>query len=55
MKTTATREAAARRQARTPAPQRAAHKPAHKTAQADWAWPGVTRAQLRDHIIEMIG
>jgi uncharacterized protein YcbK (DUF882 family) len=54
MKTTATREAAARRQPRTPA-QRAAHKPAHKTAQADWAWPGVTRAQLRDHIIEMIG
>ncbi|HJV42524.1 hypothetical protein [Caulobacter sp.] len=34
-----------------------AQKTPRTTAPAakDYAWPGVTRAQLRDHIIEQIG
>lgn len=51
MKTTVTRE--------TRAPYAPlAHKTARMTAPVaarDYAWPGITRAQLRDHIIEQIG
>lgn len=52
MKTTVTREAATRRDPRFTAPTRAKTS---KPAQTEWAWPGLTRAQLRDHVIEMIG
>ncbi len=52
MKTTATRETAARREPRFSAPTRAI---APKPVQTEWAWPGLTRAQLRDHVIDMIG
>ena len=54
MKTTVTREAAHRRQPRMQSSTRPATPPAPR-AQSDWAWPGFTRAELRDHIIEQIG
>ncbi|WP_454715232.1 hypothetical protein [Caulobacter segnis] len=53
MKTTVTREAAKRAPRKTTsirtntAPTRA--------AQSDWVWPGLTRAQLRDIVIDQIG
>lgn len=52
MKTTTTRAAAPRREPRTLAPTRAN---APKPVQTEWAWPGLTRAQLREHVIDMIG
>lgn len=47
-----TREAADRRPPHTPvAPVRAPSVP----AQTDWVWPGMTRAELRELVIEQIG
>ncbi len=54
MKIVSIREAAARREPRTPTPQRAAVSPA-RPAQSEWAWPGMTRADLRAEIIDQIG
>jgi len=51
MKTNVTREAAVRQKPRTQ-PQLRAMTPATRT---EWAWPGLTRAELREHIIEQIG
>lgn len=52
MKTTFTREAAA---SYAPRPQKTARAMTAPVAARDYAWPGITRAQLRDHIIEQIG
>jgi hypothetical protein len=54
MKTTITREAAVRRKPRTASPSRAPITPAPRTP-SDWVWPGLTRAQLRDIVIDQIG
>ncbi len=54
MKTVSIREAAARRMARTPTPPRPTASPV-RPAQTEWAWPGMTRAELRAEIIEQIG
>ncbi|WP_164467457.1 hypothetical protein [Caulobacter flavus] len=51
MKTNFTRAAAVQRKPRTPSQPRVA-APSPRT---EWAWPGLTRAQLREHIIEQIG
>ncbi|MET3664495.1 hypothetical protein [Caulobacter sp. 1776] len=29
--------------------------PAPRPAASDWAWPGITRAELREMVIEQIG
>ena len=54
MKIVSIREAAAQRAPRTPTPQRAAVSPV-RPAQSEWAWPGMTRAELRADIIDQIG
>lgn len=54
MKTVSIREATARPMARTPTPPRPAASPV-RPAQTEWAWPGMTRAELRAEIIEQIG
>lgn len=48
------REAAVRRQPRTQTPQRVAPQPV-RPAQTEWAWPGMTRAELRAEVIDQIG
>lgn len=53
MKTTVTREAA-KRAPRMNATIRT-NTPPTRSAQSDWVWPGLTRAQLRDIVIEQIG
>lgn len=56
MKTIVTREAAAKRAPRTTSSFHTATPPARPLqSQADWAWPGLTRAELREHVIEQIG
>jgi len=53
MQTTKTREAADRRTPHSPAPRA---QTAHRApVQTDWAWPGMTRAQLRELVIDQIG
>ena len=54
MKIVTHREAAVRREPRTQAPQRAALSLV-RPAQTEWAWPGMTRADLRAEIIDQIG
>lgn len=54
MKLENNREAADRRLPRTPLAPRP-QGPSQAPALTDWVWPGVTRAQLREHIIEQIG
>lgn len=54
MKTIVTREAAARRTARTSNTPHAVTAPNTPKA-PDQVWPGFTRAQLRDLVIEQIG
>lgn len=53
MKTTVTRKAATKSAPHMPSTFRAT-KPA-RPAQTDWVWPGLTRAQLRDIVIDQIG
>jgi hypothetical protein len=52
MKTTVTREAAAKRAPRMMSTTKTSPT---RSAQPDWVWPGLTRAQLRDIVIEQIG
>ncbi len=55
MKTTVTREAAVRRhEPRALSPSRNPVPPTPRAA-SDWVWPGLTRAQLRDIVIDQIG
>lgn len=54
MKTTVTREAAAKRAPRMNSSFATKSSPV-RPAQSDWVWPGLTRAQLRDIVIEQIG
>ena len=54
MNTVTHREAAVRRQPRTQTPPRIAAAPV-RPAQSEWAWPGMTRADLRAEIIDQIG
>ncbi|MEH0198118.1 hypothetical protein V7S57_19325 [Caulobacter sp. CCNWLY153] len=51
MNTNTARAAAAQRKPRTQPHSRAVTPP----ARTEWAWPGLTRAELREHIIEQIG
>ncbi len=53
MKTTVTRKAATKSAPHMPSTFRTT-TPA-RSAQPDWVWPGLTRAQLRDIVIEQIG
>ena len=48
------REAAVRRQPRTQPQPRIAATPV-RPAQNEWAWPGMTRAELRAEVIDQIG
>jgi len=52
MKTTMTRET---RAPYAPLAQKTVRAMSAPVAARDYAWPGITRAQLRDHIIEQIG
>jgi hypothetical protein len=58
MKTNVTRAAALHRAPRisspTQSPTRTALSAARPAA-SDWAWPGLTRAELREMVIEQIG
>jgi hypothetical protein len=54
MKTTVTREAVAKRTPRKTTSIRTNTAPT-RAAQSDWVWPGLTRAQLRDIVIDQIG
>jgi hypothetical protein len=54
MKIVSIREAAVRRAPRTQTQPRLAAAPA-RPAQTEWAWPGMTRADLRAEIIDQIG
>lgn len=58
MKTNVTRAAALQRAPRisshTQSPSRTA-QPAPRHVASDWAWPGLTRAELREMVIEQIG
>lgn len=54
MKTVTHREAAVRPEPRTQTPRRVALS-AVRPAQTDWAWPGMTRAELRAEVIDQIG
>jgi hypothetical protein len=58
MKTNVTRAAALHRAPRisspTQSPSRTA-QPTSRPAATDWAWPGLTRAELREMVIEQIG
>lgn len=54
MKIVSIREAAVRREPRTQTQQRVALSSA-RPAQSEWAWPGMTRAELRADIIDQIG
>ncbi|PIB96045.1 hypothetical protein [Caulobacter sp. X] len=54
MKIVSIREAAAQRAPRTQTSQRVAPQPV-RPAQSEWAWPGMTRADLRAEIIDQIG
>ncbi|WP_199229251.1 hypothetical protein [Caulobacter endophyticus] len=51
MKTNTLRAAALQGKPRTQPQSRAVTAP----ARTEWAWPGLTRAELREHIIEQIG
>jgi hypothetical protein len=53
MKTNVTRKAATKSAPHMPSTFRTA-TPVRST-QADWVWPGLTRAQLRDIVIDQIG
>lgn len=53
MKTTVIRETAKRAPRKT-ASIRTTVAPT-RAAQSDWVWPGLTRAQLRDIVIDQIG
>jgi hypothetical protein len=57
MKTNVTRAAALHRAPRISSPTQSASRTASPTARpaADWAWPGLTRAELREMVIEQIG
>lgn len=58
MKTNVTRAAALQRAPRIASnAQSPFHtaKPAPRPATSDWAWPGLTRAELREMVIEQIG
>jgi len=48
------REAAVRREPRMQTPRRAAAATT-RPARSEWAWPGMTRAELRDEVIDQIG
>lgn len=54
MKTTVTRETHAKRAPRMISSSTTKTSPA-RSAQSDWVWPGLTRAQLRDIVIDQIG
>lgn len=54
MKTTVIRETAAQRAPRKTATLHTITPPT-RAAQSDWVWPGLTRAQLRDIVIDQIG
>ncbi len=54
MKIVSIREAAAQRAPRAQTSQRVAPRPV-RPAQSEWAWPGMTRADLRAEIIDQIG
>lgn len=53
MKTTVTRAAAAKRAPRMIST--TTKTSSARSAQPDWVWPGLTRAQLRDIVIDQIG
>lgn len=53
MKTNVTRKPATKSAPHMPSTFRAATP--SRPAQTDWAWPGLTRAELRELIIEQIG
>jgi hypothetical protein len=53
MKTNVTRKAAVKSAPHMPSTFRTA-TPTRPTS-SDWAWPGLTRAELRDHVIDQIG
>jgi hypothetical protein len=53
MKTNVTRKPATKSAPYMPSTFRAATP--SRPAQTDWAWPGLTRAELRELIIEQIG
>lgn len=48
------REAAVRREPRMQTPQRSAVATT-RPARSEWAWPGMTRAELRAEVIDQIG
>lgn len=54
MKIVSIREAAVRREPRTQTSPRIAAAPV-RPAKTEWAWPGMTRADLRAEIIDQIG
>jgi hypothetical protein len=54
MNTVTHREAAVRRPSHTQTPPRIAATPV-RPAPTEWAWPGMTRADLRAEIIDQIG
>ena len=54
MKLISHREAAVRREPRTQTNLRAVHSAA-RPSQPEWAWPGMTRAELRAEVIDQIG
>ncbi|WP_199743418.1 hypothetical protein [Caulobacter sp. 602-1] len=53
MKTNFTRKAATKSAPHMPSTFRPATQA--RAAQSDWVWPGLTRAQLRDIVIDQIG
>jgi hypothetical protein len=57
MKTNVTRAAAVQRAPRISSKAQSLHtaRPAPRPAPSDWAWPGLTRAELREMVIEQIG
>jgi len=60
MKTNVTRAAALQRAPRIASTSHVqslsrAAQPASRPATSDWAWPGLTRAELREMVIEQIG
>jgi hypothetical protein len=58
MKTNVTRAAALHRAPRISSPTQSLSRtaqPAARPVTSDWAWPGLTRAELREMVIEQIG
>lgn len=54
MKTNVTEKAAAKRARRMTSPSTTPNPTTHSNP-SDWVWPGLTRAQLREIVIDQIG